>query len=105
LLNLAYVFSNSKREKIPYSVFYLYNTFSENMDIDLRNIEKDALPGILPRFYPNSISYLYELNDFRMYAEVWSNKKSKENAKRMEIGHAGYMKTLGVWGEETEEKK
>jgi hypothetical protein len=40
-----------------------------------------------------------------MYAEVWSNKKSKENAKRMEIGHAGYMKTLGVWEEETEEKK
>ena len=75
------------------------------MDIDLRDIEKGALPGILPRFYPNSISYLYELNDFRMYAEVWSNKKSKENAKRMEIGHAGYMKTLGVWGEETEEKK
>jgi hypothetical protein len=74
------------------------------MDIDLRDIEKGALPGILPRFYPNSISYLSELNDFRMYAEVWSNKKSKENARRMEIGHAGYMKTL-EFGEREQKRK
>jgi hypothetical protein len=74
------------------------------MDIDLRDIEKGALPEILPRFYPNSISYLSELNDFRMYAEVWSNKKSKENAKRMEIGHAGYMKTL-EFGERKQKRK
>lgn len=74
------------------------------MDIDLRDIEKGVLPEILPRFYPNSISYLCELNDFRMYAEVWSNKKSKENAKRMEIGHAGYMKTL-EFGEREQKRK
>ncbi len=74
------------------------------MDIDQRDIEKGALPGILPRFYPNSISYLSELNDFRMYAEVWSNKKSKENAKRMEIGHAGYMRTL-EFGEREQKRK
>ncbi|MGR3302720.1 MAG: hypothetical protein ACUZ8I_09495 [Candidatus Scalindua sp.] len=104
MLNLEYVFSSSKREKIPYSVFHLYNTFNENMDIDQREIEKGALPGILPRFYPNSISYLSELNDFRMYAEVWSNKKSKENAKRMEIGHAGYLKTL-EFGERKQKRK
>ncbi|MFQ5687810.1 MAG: hypothetical protein ACE5GV_14255 [Candidatus Scalindua sp.] len=74
------------------------------MDIDLRDIEKGALPEILPRFYPNGISYLSELNDFRMYAEVWSNKKSKENAKRMEIGHAGYMKTL-EFGERKQKRR
>ncbi len=74
------------------------------MDIDLRDIEKGALPAVLPGFYPNSISYLSELNDFRMYAEVWSNKKSKEDAKRMEIGHAGYMRTL-EFGEREQKRK
>ena len=74
------------------------------MDIDQRDIQKGALPEILPKFYPNSISYLSELNDFRMYAEVWSNEKSKENAKRMEIGHVGYMKTL-EFGERKKKRK
>ena len=74
------------------------------MDIDLRDIEKGTLPEILPRFYPNSITYLNELSDFRMYAEVWSNKKSKEKAKRMEIGHAGYIKTLEL-GERKQKRK
>ncbi len=74
------------------------------MDLDRRDIEKGALPGFLPRFYPNSIPYLSELNDYRMYAEVWSNKKSKENAKRMEIGHAGYMQTL-EFGERNQKRQ
>jgi len=74
------------------------------MDLDQRDIEKGALPGVLPRFYPNSIPYLSELNDYRMYAEVWSNKKSKENAKRMEIGHAGYMQTL-EFGERNQKRQ
>jgi hypothetical protein len=39
-----------------------------------------------------------------MYAEVWSNKKSKEKAKRMEIGHAGYMKTLEL-GQRKQKRK
>jgi len=74
------------------------------MDIDLRDIEKGPLPEILPKFYPESISYLSELNDFRMYAEVWSNKKSEKNVKRMEIGHAGYIKTL-EFGEMKKKRK
>ncbi len=64
------------------------------MDIDQRNIEKGALPEILPKFYPNSISYLSELNACRMYAEIWSNKRSNEREKRREIRHEGYLKTL-----------
>jgi hypothetical protein len=64
------------------------------MNIDERDIEKGALSEILPKFYTSSISYLSELNDYRMYAEVWSNKTSKEQTKRAEIGHAGYLKTL-----------
>ena len=64
------------------------------MDIDQRDIEKGALSEILPKFYPNGISYLSELNACRMYAEIWSNKRSKEGEKRMEIGHAEYLKTL-----------
>ena len=39
-----------------------------------------------------------------MYAEVWSNKKSEENAKRTEIGHAGYLKTL-EFGEREQKRK
>jgi len=74
------------------------------MDIDERDIEKGQLPEILPKFYPNSISYLSELNDYRMYAEVWSNKKSEANAKRMEIGHAGYLRTL-EFGEQKKKRK
>ncbi len=64
------------------------------MDIDQRDIEKGALTEILPRFYPNSISYLSELNEYRMYAEVWSNKRNKEWKRRSEIGQEGYLKTL-----------
>ncbi len=64
------------------------------MDIDQRDIKKGALPEILPRFYPDSISYLSELNACRMYAEIWSNKRSKEREKRREIRHEGYLKTL-----------
>jgi len=52
------------------------------MNIDERDIEKGALPEILPKFYPDSISYLSELNAYRMYAEIWSNKRSKEGEKR-----------------------
>ncbi len=74
------------------------------MDIDERDIEKGALPEILPCFYSNSISYLNELSDYRMYAEVWSNKKSKENMRRMEMGHAGYLKTL-EFGERKKKRK
>lgn len=74
------------------------------MNIDNRDIEKGALPEILPKFYHNSISYLSELHDYRMYAEVWSNKKSKTNAKRREIGHAGYLKTL-EFGEREKKRK
>ena len=64
------------------------------MDIDQRDIEKGVLPEILPKFYPDSISYLSELNACRMYAEMWNNKRSKEREKRREIGHEGYLKTL-----------
>jgi hypothetical protein len=74
------------------------------MDIDERDIEKGSLPVILPGFHPNSISYLSELNDYRMYAEVWSNKKSEAHAKRMEIGHSGYLKTL-EFGEQKKKRK
>ncbi len=74
------------------------------MNIDERDIEKGALSDILPEFHPNSVSYLSELNDYRMYAEVWSNKTSKANAKRMEIGHAGYLKTL-QFGESKKKRK
>ncbi len=62
------------------------------------------MPEILSKFHPNSISYLSELNDYRMYAEVWSNKKSEMNAKRKEIGHAGYLKTL-EFGEQKKKRK
>ncbi len=74
------------------------------MDIDQRDIEKGSLPEILPKFYPNSISYLSELNEYRMYAEVWSNKRSKEREKRSEIGQEGYLKTL-AFGEEKKRRK
>ncbi|KHE92209.1 MAG: hypothetical protein K8F52_18805 [Candidatus Scalindua rubra] len=64
------------------------------MNIDQRDIEKGALVEILPKFYANSISYLGELNAYRMYAEIWGNKRSTEGQKRSEIGHVGYLKTL-----------
>ena len=64
------------------------------MNIDERDIEKGNLPDILPGFHTSSISYLSELNDCRMYAEVWSNKRSKVGEERKEIGHIGYLKTL-----------
>ncbi len=74
------------------------------MHIDERDIEKGALATILPGFYPGSISYLSELNDFRIFAEVWSNKRSKEGEKRKEIGHIGYLKTL-EFGEKKKKRK
>jgi len=64
------------------------------MNIDEREIEKGSLPVILHGFHPNSISYLSELIDYRMYAEVWSNRTSEAHARRREIGHAGYLQTL-----------
>jgi len=74
------------------------------MNIDERDIEKGALSEILPKFYPDSISYLSELNAYRMYAEIWSNKRSKEGEKRSEIGHSGYLKTL-EFGESKKRRK
>jgi hypothetical protein len=74
------------------------------MNIDQRDIEKGALPQILPKFYPGSISYLSELNACRMYAEMWSNKRKKDGEKRSEIGHAGYLKTL-EFGESKKRRK
>ncbi len=71
------------------------------MDIDQRDIKKGLLLEILPKFYSESISYLSELNEYRMYAEVWSNKRNKELKKRSEIWQEGYLKTL----ESGEEKK
>ena len=74
------------------------------MNIDQSEIEKGALSEILPKFYSNSISYLSELNAYRMYAEMWSNKRSKEGQKRSEIGHTGYLKTL-EFGENKKRRK
>ncbi len=74
------------------------------MNINERDIEKGSLHEILPKFHPDSISYLSELNDYRMYAEVWSNNRSDSNAKRKEIGHAGYLKTL-EFGEQNKKRK
>ena len=51
------------------------------MNIDQRDIEKGSLPEILPEFYPDSISYLSELNEYRIYAEVWRNQRNKETKK------------------------
>lgn len=67
------------------------------MDIDKRDIEKGPLQEILPNFYPNSISHLSELNEYRLYAEMWSNDRNRANngkEKRKQIGHEGYLKTL-----------
>lgn len=64
------------------------------MNIDDRDIEKGPLHEILPKFFPESISYLSELYEYRMYAEVWSNKETSAEKKRKEIGHIGYLKTL-----------
>ncbi len=74
------------------------------MNIDQSEIEKGALSEILPKFCSNSISYLSELNAYRMYAEMWSNKRSKEGQKRSEIGHTGYLKTL-EFGENKKRRK
>jgi len=74
------------------------------MNIDQSEIEKGVLSEILPKFYSNSISYLCELNAYRMYAEMWSNKRSKEGQKRSEIGHTGYLKTL-EFGESKKRRK
>ncbi len=74
------------------------------MNIDKRDIGKGALSDILPEFQTNSISYLSELNDFRMYAETWSNRRAKMGEKRSEIGHTGYLKTL-EFGESIKKRK
>lgn len=66
------------------------------MNIDQREIKKGPLPEILGGFYPNSISYLKELNEYRMYAEIWSNNRNAAWQKRKEIGHEGYLKTLAM---------
>lgn len=66
------------------------------MNIDQRDIKKGPLLEILPKFFPNSISYLKELNEFRMYAETWSNYRKPAWQKRKEIGHEGYLKTLAM---------
>ncbi|MDP6924037.1 MAG: hypothetical protein R2568_06940 [Candidatus Scalindua sp.] len=74
------------------------------MDIDLRDIKKGPLPETLPELYPNSISYLRELNEYRMYAEIWSNNRNTAWQKRKEIGHEGYLKTLAM-GETVKRRK
>ncbi len=74
------------------------------MDIDYRDIKQGLLPDILSDFYPNSISYLRELNEYRMYAEIWSNNRNKAWQKRKEIGHEGYLKTLAM-GETLKRRK
>ncbi len=74
------------------------------MDIDQSDIEKGVLSETLPKFYPNSVSYLSELNAYRMYAEMWSNKRGKGGHKRSEIGHTGYLKTL-EFGESNKRRK
>ncbi len=74
------------------------------MDIDQRDIKKGSLLEVLPKFYSKSISYLSELNEYRMYAEVWSNKRNKELKKRREIGQGEYLKTL-EFGEKNKRRK
>ncbi|ODS31996.1 MAG: hypothetical protein SCARUB_02884 [Candidatus Scalindua rubra] len=74
------------------------------MNIDQRDIEKGSLIEILPKFYPNSISYLSEINEYRMYAEMWSNRRKNAREKRREIGHEGYLKTLEM-GERKKRRK
>ena len=74
------------------------------MNIDKRDIEKGSLTEILPRFYPNSISYLSELNEYRMYADVWHNNRNKERTQRKTAGQDGYLKTLEM-GEERKRRK
>ncbi|MCP4253329.1 MAG: hypothetical protein GY775_07945 [Candidatus Scalindua sp.] len=74
------------------------------MNIDYRDIQKGLLPKILSNYYPNSISYLRELNEYRMYAEIWSNNRNKAWQKRKEIGHEGYLKTLAM-GETVKRRK
>ncbi len=74
------------------------------MDIDFRDVKKGLLPEVLTDFYPNSISYLSELNEYRMYAEIWSNNRNRAWKKRKEIGHEGYLKTLAM-GETVKRRK
>jgi hypothetical protein len=74
------------------------------MDIDHRDIKKGLLLETLADFYPNSISYLRELNEYRMYAEIWSNNRNTAWQKRNEIGHEGYLKTLAM-GESMKRRK
>ena len=93
---LLYIFN-------PILLFVLYS-MRLRMDIDNRDIKKGLLPEILSDFHPNSISYLRELNEYRMYAEVWSNNRNAAWQNRKEIGHEGYLKTLAM-GESTKRRK
>ncbi len=76
------------------------------MNIDERDIGKGVLSDILTDFQTNSISYLSELNDYRMYAETWSrsNRRDKVGEKRSEIGHTEYLKMLEL-GEREKKRK
>ncbi len=87
----------------PILLFILYR-IELKMDIDHRGIKKGPLSEILSEFYPNSISYLRELNEYRMYAEIWSNNRNAAWQKRKEIGHEGYLKTLAM-GETVKRRK
>lgn len=64
------------------------------MNIDQTNIKKGPLRKILPHFFPNSISYLSELNEYRIYAEMWHNKRNEEAKKRMDITDPNFKQTL-----------
>jgi len=74
------------------------------MNIDDRDFKKGLLEENVPDFYPDSISYLRELNEYRMYAEIWSNNRNTAWQKRKEIGHEGYLKTLAM-GETVKRRK
>ncbi len=79
----------------PKLFFILYKT-KLKMNIDQRDIKKGPLPEILPEFFPNSISYLRELNEYRMYSEMWNNHRKPAWQKRNEIGQEGYLETLAM---------
>ncbi len=93
---------------MPYIVnpilLFVLHSMRLKMDIDNRDIKKGLLPEILSDFHPNSISYLRELNEYRMYAEIWSNNRNTAWQKRKEIGHEGYLKTLAM-GESMKRRK
>jgi hypothetical protein len=77
-------------------LFFILYRIKLKMNIDQRDIKKGPLPEILPAFFPNSISYLRELTEYRMYAETWNNNRKPAWQKRKEIGHEGYLETLAM---------